>query len=457
MDKLFLALTVAGLAMMLVPAESEAGGLAFDAAGNLFVADGHSISKYAPDGTKSTFAAGLKYPLGLCFDREGNLFVSDGAVTDAKSSILKFTPDGKRTPFATGISSVGMAFDRSSNLFVSQGDSIFKFTPKGVKSTFVISKPANFIDLAFDEAGNLFVVDQTVTVPGLGRSIFEITPDGTKSAFATGLEDPSGVAVDTAGNVYVAVVTAADASSHAILRFTPEGTNSTFTSELRAHVARGLTVDRSGNIFLWTGHSILKVDPNGTPSTFASDWISPDKQWQYNCVEYGGGECFPQIVKAGTTQVVLDLDQELKVNGPETKDADVIWAPDSKHFAFNYSPPHAHHTTYETVAFYQLHNDKWVPFDSPLDQASARGQLAQLASKYSPKSRRHGGASDSSPVRDVLRVRRWANASSAFFYAYSARDEGEAAALLTLKFDAEGKWKLVNIHRMSKKELEEEQ
>ena len=60
MNKLFLALTVAGLAMMLVPAESEAGGLAFDAAGNLFVADGHSISKYAPDGTKSTFAAGLR-------------------------------------------------------------------------------------------------------------------------------------------------------------------------------------------------------------------------------------------------------------------------------------------------------------------------------------------------------------------------------------------------------------
>ena len=89
----------------------------------------------------------------------------------------------------------------------------------------------------------------------------------------------------------------------------------------------------------------------------------------------------PQL-KAGTTQVVLDLDQELKVNGPETKDADVIWAPDSKHRA---------------------------------------------------------------------------NASSAFFYAYSARDENEAAALLTLKFDAEGKWKLVNIHRMSKKELEEEQ
>src|SRR4029077_20856887 len=148
--KLFLALIVAGLGTVLIPAETQAGGLAFNAAGNLFVAHLHSISKYAPDGTKSTFAAGLKYPLGLCFDPEGNLFVSDGAVTDPKSSIFKFTPDGKRSTFATGISSVGMACDRSGNLFVSQGDSIFKFTPKGVKSTFVISKLANFIDLAFD-------------------------------------------------------------------------------------------------------------------------------------------------------------------------------------------------------------------------------------------------------------------------------------------------------------------
>jgi sugar lactone lactonase YvrE len=294
MNKLFLALTVVGLGTVLVPAETQAGGLAFNAAGNLFVADGHSISKYAPDGPKSTFAAGLKYPLGLCFDPEGNLFISDGAVTDPKSSILKFTPNGKRSTFATGISSVGIACDRSGNLFVSQGDSIFKFTPKGVKSTYVISKLANFIDLAFDGAGNLFVVDQTVTVLGLGRSIFEITPDGTKSPFATGLEDPNGLAVDAAGNVYVTVVTAADASCHAILKFSPDGTNSTFNSALGAYVDRGLVVDRSGNVFVWTGHSILKVDVSGTPSTFASEWVSPDKQWEYKPWVNGHG---PGIVK----------------------------------------------------------------------------------------------------------------------------------------------------------------
>jgi hypothetical protein len=27
----------------------------------------------------------------------------------------------------------------------------------------------------------------------------------------------------------------------------------------------------------------------------------------YKCVEYGAGECLPQIIKAGTTQVVVDL------------------------------------------------------------------------------------------------------------------------------------------------------
>ena len=442
MNKKFVALTLASVGTILVSISAQAGALAFDAAGNLFLADERSISKYAPDGTKSTFAAGLS-PLRLSFDGKGNLFVSTGEAIDPKNSILKFTPNGKRSTFATGISPDGMAFDRSGNLFVSQGDSIFKFTPKGVKSTFVISKPSfYFTDLAFDAAGNLFVTDE--------HSIYKFAPDGTKSTFATGLDHPTGLAVDAAGSVYVTVVTAPDASSHAILKFSPDGTKSTFASLLGSFFAGDLAFDRSANLFVWNSHAILKFDPSGTRTTFVSDWVSPDKQWEYECVEY------PRIVKAGTTQLVLDLDQELKVNGAERRVADILWAPDSKRFAFNYIPANAHQTSRETVALYQLRGDKWVALHSPVDKASERAQLAQLAEKYLPKNSYRRRFLDSSPEDDTLKVRKWADANTAILYAYLQGNEDEAAALFTLKFDAEGKWKIIRTHQMSKKELGEE-
>jgi hypothetical protein len=97
MKRIFIGLTVAALATILVPMSVHANALAFDAAGNLYVADPsrHSVFKYTPDGTKSSFATELKYPLGLCFDGEGNLFVSDGALTEASFLFtLKFDAKG---------------------------------------------------------------------------------------------------------------------------------------------------------------------------------------------------------------------------------------------------------------------------------------------------------------------------------------------------------------------------
>ena len=90
-----------------------------------------------------------------------------------------------------------------------------------------------------------------------------------------------------------------------------------------------------------------------------------------------------------------------------------------------------------------------------MDEASDRAQLAQLARQYSPKNTYQKG--DSSPVRDNLKARSWTDANTAILYAYSAGDQGKAAALFTLNFDAKGNLKIVKMHRMSKKELEEEQ
>jgi hypothetical protein len=84
MKRVFVSLTVAGLVAILVPVSAHASNLAFDAAGNLFWADGPSVFKCTPDGAKSTFAAGLKGPLSLCFDSKGDFFVDRFSETNLK-------------------------------------------------------------------------------------------------------------------------------------------------------------------------------------------------------------------------------------------------------------------------------------------------------------------------------------------------------------------------------------
>src|SRR6266487_3450587 len=101
---------------------------------NLFAADGGDIDEFTPNGVRSTFASGLNMPAGLAFDAAGNLFVADAG----SGAVYKFTPAGVRTTFASGLAvPVGLAFDSAGNLFATEFYSghICKFTPNGVRST----------------------------------------------------------------------------------------------------------------------------------------------------------------------------------------------------------------------------------------------------------------------------------------------------------------------------------
>src|SRR6516162_5987223 len=95
--------------------------------------NGGYIYKFTWDGVRSTFASGLSNPQGLAFDNAGNLFVADSG------SIYKFDPAGHRSSFASGLSSpVGLACDLAGDLFAADSGSgnIYKFTSGGAQSTF---------------------------------------------------------------------------------------------------------------------------------------------------------------------------------------------------------------------------------------------------------------------------------------------------------------------------------
>jgi sugar lactone lactonase YvrE len=279
-------------------------GLALDSAGNLFVANsvGGTIVKFTRGGVGSVFAT-VGSPAGLAFDRAGNLFA-----TTAGNSITKFTTNGVGTLFAqAGRAPGALAFDTAGNLYVGNGDdnTIEKFTPAGVGSIFASNSLSGPLGLGFDKAGNLYVVNDhngTVTVftPGGAGSVFAtglggptflaISPqappvsvtmyvansganiiekytDGVGTVFAnTGLSVPEGLAVDSAGNVYVA-----NLGNNTIMKFTPCGVGSLFANT-NLSSPRGLALDSAGNLFVANsvGGTIVKFTPAGVGSVFAT-------------------------------------------------------------------------------------------------------------------------------------------------------------------------------------------
>ena len=154
------------------------------------------MSKVTPAGVVSTFASGFNDPVGLAFDAAGNLYVANVG----NDTVSEVTPAGAVSTFASGFNDPnGLAFDAAGNLYVANigNDTVSKVTPAGVVSTFA----SGFNDpdgLAFDAAGNLYVANDG------NDTVSEVTPAGVVSTFASGFNGPDGLAFDAAGNLYVA-------------------------------------------------------------------------------------------------------------------------------------------------------------------------------------------------------------------------------------------------------------
>jgi streptogramin lyase len=304
-------------------------GLAFDASGNLYIADqGNSvIRKMDNTGMVSTLAgkggiqgsvngldtaAKFNKPFGVATDAAGNVYVADAG----NNLVRKVAPGGLVSTFAgTGVagaangpdtatfnSPLGVALDGTGNVYVAdyENNLIRKITPAGVVSTLAGTGAAGADDgagtvatfnlpesLTVDAAGNVYVVDNG------NNLIRKITPSGVVSTLAgngqvgsangTGtaasFHSPFGIAIDGSGNLYIT-----DAGNNQVRKISPAGVVTTFAGSgtrgannatgaaASFNTPSGVAVDASGNVYVADENNnlIRKITTAGAVSTIAS-------------------------------------------------------------------------------------------------------------------------------------------------------------------------------------------
>lgn len=237
-------------------------------------------------------------PGGLAMDSAGNLYVVDVGDLPGNvdfTTIRKITPAGVVTTLAQlpsrgsmgstwTILPAGVAVDKAGNVYVADmaDQTVFKVTQAGVVTTVAGSfEQAGYVDgtgsearfddprgIAVDAAGDLFVADE-----GNG-AIRKITPGGLVTTFASGFTHPRGVALDEAGDLYVSSL------DFTIVKITPDGSRTVLAgvpgqqgntdgpgNHALFHAPNVMVVDSSGNVFLADGRFIRKITPLGLVST----------------------------------------------------------------------------------------------------------------------------------------------------------------------------------------------
>jgi sugar lactone lactonase YvrE len=173
--------------------------------------------------------------------------------------------------------------DAAGNFYVGDSNGIRKVTASGQTTT--AFSPSGALGLALDAKGNLFFTaypNSAVQVAAANGSItvFAGSPlagyaDGTGAAAS--FSSPFGLAMDAAGNLFVA-----DTGNAAIRKITPSGVVTTFAGfpgnpagtdgiGQAAGFTRlyAIAIDSNGTIFVTDGNAIRKVTSSGTVTTLA--------------------------------------------------------------------------------------------------------------------------------------------------------------------------------------------
>ena len=308
--------------------------LGADPAGNLYIADygndrirkvaagvittaaGSGASGFSGDGGTAV-GAQLDYPRGVAVDSSGNVYAADTAnsrvrkiaggviATVAGNGTAGFAGDGGQAASAQLNQPGAVLVDASGNLYISDSGNnrIRKVSAAGVISTFAGNGTAGFggdsgkataaqlnqpAGMAFDSAGDLYIADlgnsriRKISAAGTittvaGNGIPGFTGDGGFAATAE-LDQPSAVAVDSTGILYiadtgnnrirkVAGTTISTVAGTGVAGFSGDGAAAT-SAQLFAPA--GVLVTAGGSVYVAdTSNNCIRKITGGTISTIA--------------------------------------------------------------------------------------------------------------------------------------------------------------------------------------------
>jgi len=257
-------------------------GLTLDAAGNVYVADNNNnqIREISSAGTVSTIAgsdssgavdgiganAYFFGPTGIVADANANLYVTDAG----NELIRKVVPSTGQVTTVAGNVNVGSA--------------------NGALLSATFNNPGG---ITIDASGNLYVADMlngmireinfgtsmVTTIAGVGDTTESLNgPDSTARFYY-----PTGVAIDASGNIYVA-----EYATNLIRKIGTNGMVTTFAGSGAAGQAdstgtsatfngpSGLAIDKAGNLYVADTYNnvIRKITPAGVVSTIAGSGLA---------------------------------------------------------------------------------------------------------------------------------------------------------------------------------------